>query len=208
MNDYAVVKATDIKVREDLPRVRKEMGKIKELANSFAKFGQMQPCLVTREMHLIAGGRRLAACIEAGIDVKIVYSDTVDAITIKEMELEENIQRKALTPAEEIMAVNELHELKQKIHGAAVQGSDKKVGWRLDDTAETIGKTRASVIESISLAWINNSAVFNQCFQFSCPLSKSKITTPYVLLHRFPLHLLSPRYRNNRLPRKSQGLCS
>jgi site-specific DNA-methyltransferase (adenine-specific) len=152
MSDYAVVKATEIKVREDLPRVRKEMGKIKELANSFAKFGQMQPCLVTRDMYLIAGGRRLAACIEAGIDVKIVYSDTVDAITIKEMELEENIQRKALTPAEEIVAVSELHELKQTIHGAAVQGSDKKIGWRLDDTAETIGKTRASVIESITLA--------------------------------------------------------
>jgi site-specific DNA-methyltransferase (adenine-specific) len=68
------------------------------------------------------------------------------------MELEENIQRKAFTAAEEIMAVNELHELKQQIHGVPVQGSNSGKGWKLDDTANALGKTRASVIGDIQLA--------------------------------------------------------
>jgi len=148
--DYKVVSPLEIKVKEGLPRLRKEMGKIKDLAASFAKFGQLQPCVVNREMELIAGGRRLAACMEAGINVKIVFADTVDPLTMREMELEENIQRKALTAAEEILAVSELHELKRQIHGETKQGTVG--GWKLDDTAEVIGKTRASVIGDLALA--------------------------------------------------------
>jgi site-specific DNA-methyltransferase (adenine-specific) len=148
--DYKVVSPLEIKVKDGLPRLRKEMGKIKDLAESFAKFGQLQPCVVNRDMELIAGGRRLAACIEAGISVKIVFADTVDPLTMREMELEENIQRKALTAAEEILAVSELHDLKRQIHGETRQGVVG--GWKLDDTAEIIGKTRASVIGDLALA--------------------------------------------------------
>jgi site-specific DNA-methyltransferase (adenine-specific) len=153
MNDKcSYFEPTEIKIREDQPRLRKDMGKIKELAASFGKFGQMQPILLDRNMQLIAGGRRLDACKEAGIKVKAVFTDEVDPIVIREMELEENIQRKALTPAEEIMAVDELHSLKQARYGAAVQGSDKKEGWTQENTAELIGKTRPSVTETLDLA--------------------------------------------------------
>ena len=38
------------------------------------------------------------------------------------------------------------------------------------------------------LAGIDDTTVFNQCFQFAYPLSKSRIRVPYVLLHRFVLH--------------------
>lgn len=150
MEHYKVVKPTEIKVRDGLPRLRSEMGKIKDLAESFAKFGQLQPCVVNREMELIAGGRRLAACIEANIDVKIVFADTVDPIVMREMELEENIQRKALTAAEEIMAVSELHKLKEITKGE--YDPSTKTGWTQSDTAEVIGKTRTSVIETLALA--------------------------------------------------------
>jgi site-specific DNA-methyltransferase (adenine-specific) len=152
MDNYRVVAPTEIILPEDMPRFRKEMGKIKELVESFKRFGQLQPCVVNRDMKLVAGGRRLAACIEAGLDVKIVFVDTVNPLELREMELEENIQRKAFTPAEEIMAVQELHNLKREIYGEPVQGSDKGTGWRLDDTAQVIGKTRASVIGDLALA--------------------------------------------------------
>ena len=150
MEEYKVVQPEEIKVKEGLPRLRTEMGKIKDLAESILRFGQMQPCVVNREMELIAGGRRLAACIEAKTSVKVVFADTVDPIIMREMELEENIQRKALTASEEIMAVSELHELKQAIHGETTRGTGG--GWRLDDTAAIIGKTRASVIGDLALA--------------------------------------------------------
>jgi len=150
MSDYVVINPLDVKVKDGLPRLRKEMGKIADLVESFKKFGQLQPVVCNRDMELIAGGRRLAACIDAGINVKVVFADTVDPILMREMELEENIQRKALTPAEEIMAISELHELKRKIHGETVQG--KGGGWTVENTAESIGKTRNAVGGDLALA--------------------------------------------------------
>lgn len=142
---------TQVKVKEELPRIRKEMKKIEELAESFSKFGQLQPIVINRDLELVAGGRRLAACLLAGRKVKCCYIDTVEPLMMREMELEENLQREDLTPAEEVLAVSEIHELKKKIHGAAVSGKEGS-GWRLDDTADLIGKTRGSVIEDLMLA--------------------------------------------------------
>jgi site-specific DNA-methyltransferase (adenine-specific) len=126
------------------------MGNIKALTESIIKFGQLQPVVINREMELIAGGRRLAACIDANVNVKVVFSDVIDPVLMREIELEENIQRKALTAAEEILAVDELHRLKQTIHGETVQG--KEGGWTIEDTAESIGKTRNSVGGDLALA--------------------------------------------------------
>lgn len=139
-----------ITVKEGLERIRSEMGDIKKLSASFGKYGQMQTVLVNRQMELIAGGRRLAACLEAKQKVKVLFSDVTDPVIMREMELEENIQRKSLTAAEEIMAINELHELKQKINGETVQG--KEGGWTMQDTAQAIGKTRTSVVGDLALA--------------------------------------------------------
>jgi DNA modification methylase len=149
---YCVVKPSEIHVKDELPRLRKEMGKIKDLAASFAKYGQMQPVLCTRAMDLVAGGRRLAACIEAGLDVKVVFTDTTDPLLMREMELEENIQRKALTPAEEILAIQELHRIKQLVHGEPIQGDNRGGGWTMEDTAETVGRTRTSIMDDLALA--------------------------------------------------------
>jgi site-specific DNA-methyltransferase (adenine-specific) len=150
MDDYIVVSPLQIKVKDGLPRLRKEMGKIKDMVESFKKFGQLQPIVCNRNMELIAGGRRLATCVEAEMDVKVVFADTIDPLVMREMELEENIQRKSLTASEEIMAVNELHELKRALHGETTQGTGG--GWRIEDTAEVIGRTRTSITDDLALA--------------------------------------------------------
>ena len=144
-----------IKVAEDLPRFRKELGDVKGLVESIQKYGQLQPIIIDRDNTLIIGGRRLAACLMGDIEALCVYKDNVDPLTMREMELEENIQRKAFTPAEEIMAVRELHELKQKKYGEATSG--REGGWKQSDTADVIGMSRASVIESLVLAEVLNS---------------------------------------------------
>ena len=148
--DYIVVNPLTVKVKDGLPRLRQEMGKISDMVESFKKFGQLQPIVCTRDMELIAGGRRLAACIDAGLDVKVIFVDAIDPIIMREMEIEENIQRKALTAAEEILAVEELHKLKQKRYGETVQGTAG--GWTIGQTAESIGKTRNSVGGDLALA--------------------------------------------------------
>ena len=141
---------TDIIVHEELPRVRKEMGEVEKLLASMKKFGQMQPVVINHKFELIAGGRRLAACLMGGMKVKVCYSDTVDTVTMKEMEIEENLQRKQFTPAEEVLALSELHKLKQAKYGDTVQG--KKGGWGLEDTADLVGKSKGLISQDLSLA--------------------------------------------------------
>lgn len=139
-----------VKVKEDLPRQRKDLGEIAELAKSIKTFGQMLPIIINRDNELIAGGRRLAACILLGITVRCIYKDTIDPMLMREMELEENVQRKSLTPAEECLAIKELVALKQQKYGTPTQG--REGGFTLDDAAAIIGKTRGSVIEAIQIA--------------------------------------------------------
>jgi DNA modification methylase len=139
-----------VKVNKDLPRWRREMGDVRELAESIKHKGQIHPILLDRENNLVCGGRRLAACITAGISVKAAYTDQVDPLVLRELELEENLRRKAFTPGEEVLAVQELHNLKIKQHGEACSG--KSGGWTLDQTAALVGKTRGSVINDLNLA--------------------------------------------------------
>lgn len=139
-----------IKVKDGLDRFRKDMGDIESLANSIKRTRQIQPIIVSRDNELIAGGRRLAACIFAKVDVLCVYTDIVDDFEMRELELEENFYRKNYTPAEEVLAIKELHELKQKLHGATSAGIAG--GHTLTDTAKILGKSKASVINDLEIA--------------------------------------------------------
>jgi ParB/RepB/Spo0J family partition protein len=140
-----------VKISDSQKRYRKEMGDLKDLASSMREKGQIQPIVITRDTEtLVAGGRRLAAAILYDLPIKAIYADTLDPIKLREIELEENIKRKSFTPAEEVLAVQEIHSLKQLQHG--VSGSGTKGGWTLSDTANLIGKTHASVINDLKLA--------------------------------------------------------
>jgi len=144
------VEPTDIQINDDLPRHRKDLGEIKKLVESIKTFGQILPIVISRDKFLIAGGRRLAACMILGIKARVCYKDTVDSLLMRELELEENIQRKDLTPAEECLAIDELLKLKQAKHGTS--GSGKPGGFTTEAVGELVGKSRAYVSEAISLA--------------------------------------------------------
>ena len=75
-------------------------------------------------MELVAGGRRLAACIIAGLQAQVCYSDEMDPLILQEVELEENVQRKQLTPAEESIAIASLVTLRQSRLGKPTQGKE------------------------------------------------------------------------------------
>lgn len=141
---------SEVKVSKDLPRQRKDIGEIAKMVESIGKHGQIQPVVLNRNGELIAGGRRLAACMLGGFKVRCVYKDTIDPLVMRELELEENIQRKSLTPSEEVLAIAELVELKQKLYG--VKTPNKPGGFSQGDAAEIIDKSRATVIEAIQLA--------------------------------------------------------
>ena len=139
-----------ITINKDLPRHRKGVGDVSKILESIQTFGQIQPVVINRDNVLIAGGRRLAACLLGGLKVKVCYKDTVDPILMREIELEENLQREDLSPAEESLAVNELVEMKRKRFGASESG--RVGGFTLDNAAELVGKTRGYVIEAMQIA--------------------------------------------------------
>ena len=74
---------TSITVKEGLDRFRQEMGEVEKLAESILKYGQMQPIGITRNNELVWGGRRLAACFCAGVQVKAIYSDEADPLLLR-----------------------------------------------------------------------------------------------------------------------------
>jgi len=142
---------SEVKIKEGLTRFRTDGGEVLKLAQSIQRLGQLQAIVINRNNEIIAGGRRLAACTLLNIPVLAMYQDTVDSATMREMEVEENTQRKDFTPSEQALAVQELHKLKQEIYGTAIPGV-KDSGWSLDKTAETLGVSRGNVIESLQIA--------------------------------------------------------
>jgi len=147
---YFYLDPLKITVREGLDRYRRDLGDLKELGTSIRESGQIQPIVINRQRELIVGGRRLAACILEGLEVKVVYEDTVDPKRMRIWEIEENIRRKDLSPAEYALAVEEFHTLMQEEHGKATSG--REGGHTLDDTAKVLGKTRGSVISELEMA--------------------------------------------------------
>jgi len=140
----------EVKVKDGLPRYRKTLSSLTELLESFKKFGQLQPIVLNRNKELIAGGRRLGACILGQRKALCIYTDMLEPIKMREAEIEENLQREDLSPADELLAIADLHKLKQELYGKAESG--KKGGHTLDNTAALVGKTRGAIIDDLQLA--------------------------------------------------------
>jgi ParB family transcriptional regulator, chromosome partitioning protein len=82
-------------------RVRKDPGDLDALAESMSTHGLLHPIVIGRRNELIAGGRRLAAAKRLGWKtINAVVVDVQDKAGKLELELEENIQRSALSPVE------------------------------------------------------------------------------------------------------------
>ena len=134
-------------------RQRQEYGDLAGLAQSILKNGQMQNLLVEPPdangvYFLIAGGRRLAGLAAAKLDRAIVkvHTGPLDDLTLQELELEENLQRKDLTWQEKEQAIARIHEVKTK--SATKAGAS----WSVQETANLIGVSLRKVHNAIELS--------------------------------------------------------
>ena len=137
-------------VREGLDRYRKDLRNLHKLALSIQKNGQLSPIVVTRNFELIAGGRRLAACLQADIEVEYVFKDIDSDVHLRELEIEENIQREEFTPSELAFAIADIHALRQAQEGSSTQG--KKGGWTTTDTANLLGYSQGAISQNLLIA--------------------------------------------------------
>lgn len=151
------VKLDDIKVGS---RFRKRFEAVEELATSISTFGLFHPIILDENNRLIAGERRLRAHMyllkqtkneELWGKIEVRFKKDLSQLEKKEIELEENIQRKAFTWQEEVEAKHQLHVLKQKLYGPAIKGHDSE-GWKLKDTAAALGESAGTVSMDIQLA--------------------------------------------------------
>lgn len=96
-------------------RYRRDLGDMAGLAESINAEGLMHPVVVTSDLRLIAGQRRLEACKSLGwtdVPVRLVEG-TVDAASLLRMERDENTCRKDMTPSECVALGRALEELER-----------------------------------------------------------------------------------------------
>lgn len=97
-------------------RRREDLGDISPLAQSIQQYGLLHPVVVDDENRLIAGERRLRAVQALGwnvVAIRVVGSLTESER--REVELEENLRRKDLTPYERSRTVGRLIETARQV---------------------------------------------------------------------------------------------
>ncbi|MFN2531461.1 MAG: ParB/RepB/Spo0J family partition protein [Pyrinomonadaceae bacterium] len=124
------------------PRV--EFGDLSELTASIAEKGVLEPLLVkpnrlTGRWMIIAGERRWRSAQKAGLKEVPCVEMEVDAGTVAEIALIENMQRKDLTVWEEADGLLALCE---------------RFGYTHEEVARKVGKSRTTVTEALSIATI------------------------------------------------------
>lgn len=139
-----------------LDRQREDYGDIEGLKFSIEQYGLLQPIVVEPRPEgkylLIAGGRRLTAFKALGRKtIPALFKDQLDDLTRKELEYEENIQRKDLTWMEEAKAIAEIHRIKKIQYST---NFPERFGrqWSQKDTAQALQMSEGKISQDCTLA--------------------------------------------------------
>jgi site-specific DNA-methyltransferase (adenine-specific) len=155
MIELKVIPITSIIVEE---RFREEYGDIDTLAASIKKEGIIQPLAVCARVdgsyRLLAGGRRIKACSQAGIsEIPVrIYPATLSELEMRSIELMENIARKDMSWVEATNLKSEIHKLQIAIHGVKTSTSPDAPGQSKRDTAELLGVSVGGLVYDLKLA--------------------------------------------------------
>jgi ParB family chromosome partitioning protein len=129
-----------IEVNKDQPRKHFDEAKIKELADSIASHGLIQPIVVNKmvdgKYQIVAGERRFRACKMSGLSRIPVIIKKLNDRDVLEIALIENIQRQELTAIEEAEGFQQLVE---------------EYGYSHADLATAVGKSRSHVANLLRL---------------------------------------------------------
>ncbi len=146
-----MIGTSDVKV---VDRHRSNNGDLASLVDSMREVGQLQPIVVTDDLRLIAGERRLESARLLGwveIEAKIAH-DITDAAMLLRAERDENTCRKSFTPTEEHSLYEALLALDTSLGGQSRQSSKPHVAASGEGTskAEPSGRARQSIAEIVS----------------------------------------------------------
>ncbi len=154
----------DLKLHIKNPEPKRDHGSIKDLKQSIAEVGLINPLTIDEAGNLLAGRRRYQVLMELygpdyDLDVRVlpVNGNQLKAFAIS---LAENIHRKNLTEIEEYVAIKEYDELKRKIEGERKPGGKNGVyltsingeGWSQAKTAEDLHISQPTISRAIKIA--------------------------------------------------------
>jgi ParB family transcriptional regulator, chromosome partitioning protein len=137
--DYFACPIARIRRTPDQPRQHFDEDALRELSESIAASGLIQPLVVRQDgadYRLIAGERRLRAVTLLGLETVPVVIKDVSPDEAFEIALVENIQRQDLNPVEEALAYERLM---------------KDRGYTQDQLAARVGKSRSAVANTLRL---------------------------------------------------------
>lgn len=120
-----------------------------DLEESISRRGQIQPIVVTRDLVLVAGQRRLTACQRLGIEVEYIFTDEVDSEVLQDLELEENIKRQDLPWQDQYRAIARLHARLCARQDSAADSAARP--WSAARTAAFIGYSATTVGEILNV---------------------------------------------------------
>lgn len=142
-----------VEVKEERVRQFFDKKEMEELKASIVDKGLLQPGICRLEggrVVLVAGERRVKACVELKKDFEFILTEETDLRRIRGIELDENLRRSDLTVQERIKAVDDFHALEQELHAP---GPGRKTGGHtIADTAETLKMSVGAVAEDLELA--------------------------------------------------------
>lgn len=142
MSEIIEVKIEDVAV-DERQREELDLKAVKQLAESINLYGQLNPIIIDENLKLVAGLRRMTACMMLERDVvqARVIGDLSD-LERQEIELEENIRRKDLTWAEKAKAIQKIHIMK----------AENDPNWDVRCTAAYLDTSIGTVSQSTQLA--------------------------------------------------------
>lgn len=143
-------------------RVRTDYGDIESTRESIREIGVIQPIVLNRDENgkykLAAGGRRTRCILDLGFThvfegvtcdpqrPGFVFRENMREDEILEVELEENLQRKGFTWAEEVLMVAKVHAAKTR--NAALN----QTNWGMRQTGKLLGVALGHVHNILSIA--------------------------------------------------------
>lgn len=125
---YKLVPCKEVLVdREKRQRKLIEVGDLKE---SIRKRGVINPIIITRGLELVAGERRLTACLELGLpSIPCRFAEDLSWRELQIIELEENLKRSDLPWRDATTSIQRIHDL------YCLDSED----WSQSKTAEELG---------------------------------------------------------------------
>lgn len=132
MKQFRKVAIADITIGDR----KRSLGDVESLADSMKTLGQLQPVVVTDDMRLVAGRRRIAAASKLGWDEINANVMTLDDLQREVAEIDENLVREELTVLERSRQLARRKEIYEAQHPETKNGATGRGRNRSADSAK------------------------------------------------------------------------